>query len=716
MVSERRRCALFFAVVTAAYLVLSPWAIFGMGYTEENVNASLQILANLTSWLGLGHDASPIMWPRHGLFELLFEMPFLLVSRVLFGPSRVWLDRTLSLQPILLTASLCTVIFVWTRRVTGSQVWGLLLGLVAAFSTMLWPYAYIGLETTQSLFLLLSGYLALGAAGETTKRRTLVFVLCCSLAVSMKSNGASLAPAILFLLVTHFRPVKNGWVRCLAAVLIVAAVYAASAYTRGLSHVWAGGTFGVFQEVGLGGLIPKALNAVSLFSSPNKGLLVYAPVSILCLASLSKAFRSDRRTVVFACLALGGLVVGCSLVYFWADETWGPRYLHSAIGPLIICLAAGRKNEPFRWKKEVPLIGLTATGLIISFLGSLFYYGTMHQAEVQAGPGTLEALQHDPEWNHIRFNWMLLEIWRRRTTSQDAVLWPPPRRRWFPLPGESSVLEPPKKIDLRSFAMPQALILRKPSGPSPAPRITGSPADAPVAGQRTAFMGVFRPTTATFFLRRSLTAEFADLVISFGRPSDIPITGDWDGNGSTTVGVYRPDNSTFYLNNTNQNGEVSLVVPFGQRGDLPVVGDWDGNGTTTVGVFRPSNATFYLRNSNSAGMPELAIAFGIQGDVPIAGDWVGHGIVTIGVYRPSVSTFFLRDSNSSGGADHVVTFGTNGDLPLAGDWDGNGTATIGLYRPSLGLFILRNSNTVGESDISVSFGMRGDLPVTGHWR
>src|SRR5436189_5883144 len=111
MVSERRSSLMFFAAVTAAYLVFSPGAILGMGYTEENVNASLQILANLAHWFGLRPDAPPIVWPRHGLFEVLLELPFLLVSRVLFGPSRVWLDRTLSLQPILLTALLCTVIF-----------------------------------------------------------------------------------------------------------------------------------------------------------------------------------------------------------------------------------------------------------------------------------------------------------------------------------------------------------------------------------------------------------------------------------------------------------------------------------------------------------------------------------------------------------------------------------------------------------------------------
>lgn len=90
---------------------------------------------------------------------------------------------------------------------------------------------------------------------------------------------------------------------------------------------------------------------------------------------------------------------------------------------------------------------------------------------------------------------------------------------------------------------------------------------------------------------------------------------------------------TFYLRNANSPGPSTGGIPFGQPGDVPVTGDWDGDGKATIGVFRPSTAAFYLRNSNSAGVSIGGFRFGSPGDVPIVGDWDGNDTTTIGVYR-----------------------------------------------------------------------------------
>ena len=44
-------------------------------------------------------------------------------------------------------------------------------------------------------------------------------------------------------------------------------------------------------------------------------------------------------------------------------------------------------------------------------------------------------------------------------------------------------------------------------------------------------------------------------IIALGEPNDIPITGDWKGDGRDTIGVYRPTTSTFYLDHDN-DGDV----------------------------------------------------------------------------------------------------------------------------------------------------------------
>src|SRR5215469_17503014 len=92
--------------------------------------------------------------PRHGVIELLFEIPFVLIGRA-FGGGSVWADRTLSLEFVLATAALVTLIFDWTWKITSNLAWSYLLSIAAGLCTMLWPYAYVGMETTQAFFLFL---------------------------------------------------------------------------------------------------------------------------------------------------------------------------------------------------------------------------------------------------------------------------------------------------------------------------------------------------------------------------------------------------------------------------------------------------------------------------------------------------------------------------------------------------------------------------------
>ena len=38
-----------------------------------------------------------------------------------------------------------------------------------------------------------------------------------------------------------------------------------------------------------------------------------------------------------------------------------------------------------------------------------------------------------------------------------------------------------------------------------------------------------------------------DVTVSFGRSTDIPVVGDWNGKGVDDISVYRPSSWTFYL-------------------------------------------------------------------------------------------------------------------------------------------------------------------------
>ncbi len=228
--------------------------------------------------------------------------------------------------------------------------------------------------------------------------------------------------------------------------------------------------------------------------------------------------------------------------------------------------------------------------------------------------------------------------------------------------------------------------------------------------------GIFAAQRGEFYLKQHLTTGLPDQVERYGEAGDLPVAGDWDGDKIDSLGIYRQ--GVFHLRparladaDGNPVGE-EITVEFGLPGDLPVVGDWDGDGVDTIGVYRQGQ--FLLRNSNRSGPPDIIINFGEAGDLPLAGDWDGDGQVTVGVYNPTLGLFKLSNTLKNVLADVVVQWGGPGYLPVVGDWDGDGIATIGLYGVA-GEFLLRNTNTAGTPDLIFTLGVRGGLPVAGRW-
>ncbi|MDP9019764.1 MAG: N-acetylmuramoyl-L-alanine amidase [Actinomycetota bacterium] len=192
--------------------------------------------------------------------------------------------------------------------------------------------------------------------------------------------------------------------------------------------------------------------------------------------------------------------------------------------------------------------------------------------------------------------------------------------------------------------------------------------------------------------------------LAYGNADDIPLTCDWDGNGTDTPGVFR--RGRFYLRN---DGPEVWAFNYGNGDDVPICGDWDGNGADTVGVKR--GGTWYLRNRNTTGIADLSFGYGNSSDVPVTGDWDGNGTDTVGVKRGG--TWYLRNRNTTGIADLSFGYGNSGDIPVTGDWDGNGSDTPGVQRGST--WYLRNRNTTGIADLTFRYGNDGDWPLSGDW-
>jgi len=195
-------------------------------------------------------------------------------------------------------------------------------------------------------------------------------------------------------------------------------------------------------------------NAVGVFGSPTKGLFVYAPILLLSVFALPKVFRTDRPIAVFTLLVTGCTVLFISLFRTTADETWGERYLHVAVAPLILCI--GYAWPRFAWRKHVPAIILAGIGICVSFLGAFYYYGILDRAAKEAGQNTMEWMAGDQTWNPVLFNARLFQVWVS-DGSAAPVLWTPVHI-WVWTPPANA--PPWKSINLKDYCQPQSFMLQ----------------------------------------------------------------------------------------------------------------------------------------------------------------------------------------------------------------------------------------------------------------
>ncbi|HTS17799.1 MAG TPA: hypothetical protein VMP11_09520 [Verrucomicrobiae bacterium] len=206
--------------------------------------------------------------------------------------------------------------------------------------------------------------------------------------------------------------------------------------------------------------------------------------------------------------------------------------------------------------------------------------------------------------------------------------------------------------------------------------------------------------------------------IQFGKDADLPVVGDWNGDGSTGIGVFRPSDLTWRLD-SNMNGTTGLVFRFEgmKAGDIPIVGDWDGNGTATPGYFRPADASWHLRNSNSTGAEDWPILhFGMPTDLPVVGDWNGEGRDTIGIYRPENGEVDLKNDLSPAPAQIVFSAPRNAK-PVVGKWSGGRVCTFAfVVGTNWKLRPVNCQAPVLNPPADFEFGSTEGRPVAGNWR
>lgn len=193
-----------------------------------------------------------------------------------------------------------------------------------------------------------------------------------------------------------------------------------------------------------------------------------------------------------------------------------------------------------------------------------------------------------------------------------------------------------------------------------------------------------------------------ELRFRFGRTGDLVRVGDFNNDGRDDPAFLRletsQDGKQVYRWNIFQgslpaaNGDFGPVLTatrasevYGELGDLPVVGDWNGDGFDQFGVVSQFLAPTGPNLSEEGGLFQWYLqgdstvhAFGLPAPgvkaTPIVGDWDGNGIDDFGIVEEldpaptgELLTWYL-DTNRDPHSNFTFDFGLPGDIPVAGLW------------------------------------------------
>ncbi|MGH9948643.1 MAG: FG-GAP repeat domain-containing protein [Pyrinomonadaceae bacterium] len=105
-------------------------------------------------------------------------------------------------------------------------------------------------------------------------------------------------------------------------------------------------------------------------------------------------------------------------------------------------------------------------------------------------------------------------------------------------------------------------------------------------------------------------------MVEWGLPGDVPVQGDYDGDGTTDLVVARPSDGIWYMLESESNyGIRTFAGPTFSADDWPVPADYNGDSKTDVAVWFRSTGTWFIVDSQT--METRWEIFGGPEDTPV---------------------------------------------------------------------------------------------------
>ena len=179
-------------------------------------------------------------------------------------------------------------------------------------------------------------------------------------------------------------------------------------------------------------------------------------------------------------------------------------------------------------------------------------------------------------------------------------------------------------------------IARDPGLPNPDNRISSNPKNVPPT-ETDATNGARIMKLTSYGKQR---ADVVDHVFGIGEREEIPVTGDWNGNGIRSIGTFQDGTWNLDVNGDGRFDHQDETVEFGQAGDIPIVGDFNGDGVEEIAVYRSGTWMIDVDGNRELDATDKTFQMGGANDKPVVGDWDGDGVDEPALYTESQSQEF----------------------------------------------------------------------------